>query len=195
MKYRVYTVEDQDKFILTVWRDTLRGLEKMEELFVLLSVHWNYLHPEIYNHFIKEFKLSSRVSDECTKYCEEVNTFLCHTCVIKFYDTVGKTEWQEEIELMLVTQVNQHKWDPPVHLNEVDLFRKQNAHYCNLQQCAEIVVAKTLAPKIMGGKRAVDQDLLLVLKIIRVYRESRGIPMQSQVSENVTDYGSTVYIY
>ena len=201
MKYRVCSVEDQDK--LKEWRDALLGLENMEVLFVRLSVHWNYLHPEIYDHFIKVFKLSSRVSDQCTKYCAELRTFLSHTCVIKFYDIVGKTERQEEIESMLVTKVNQCKWDPPVHLNQVDLFRKQNVHYCNLQQCAEIVVAKILVAKIMVGKRAVDQELLLVLKLIHLfpeiirhfYTESRGIPMHSQVSENITEYGSTVYIY
>ena len=160
--FRYDPVEDQDKTFLIERDLTLCGLKNVEVLFDHLSVHWNYLHTSIYGHLIKVFTLSI-VNDQYTEYHDELDTFLRRTCVIEFCMTVENIECQDEMALnMAVKHVSKHKWDPPVHLNQVNCFRKQNVNYCNLPQCVKIVVAKIWSS---------EEKVLRVLKIIWTYPE------------------------
>ena len=123
--------------------NNLYSCQSIPALFVHLRFHWDYLHPDLYRHLIKEFNLLS-LNPNVQAYQSDLDDFLDRTLLKDF--CVVEPPRQRYIDCRnapkgFVQCVTGHCWDPPVFLRRVEDFRQGFADYFGLKQCAAMVVS------------------------------------------------------
>lgn len=120
----------------------LRASKTIEIVYDHISLHWDYLHPDLYGELIRIFNLCKANPDltEMFKlYNLSLNRFLDET-PLNIFCEVSKTKKQPAFIPEVKKVVVKNQWEEPVTLRKVEKLRQETAIKCKLQQCAVIVV-------------------------------------------------------
>ena len=123
--------EPHEENILQIRSEQLRAYKNVQGVLDCLGLDWDYLNPDIYAVLISDFSLHS-LDDQLEEYQRELDQFLDETPV---KDVIAKKKQKcipEEFENL----VTKHKWEPPVYLRDVELFRREVASQYKLRRCA-----------------------------------------------------------
>ena len=120
--------------ILKNLSEQLQAYKNIRGVLDCLGLDWDYLNPDIYAVLINDFSLHS-LDDQLEEYQRELDQFLDETPVKEFSDVIAKKK-QKRIPEEFKKLVTKHKWEPPVYLRDVELFRREVASQYKLRQCA-----------------------------------------------------------
>ena len=131
-----------DRKFFMKYADKLRESKSVDSVFDRLACHWDYLHPHIYSQLIQEMPALMDLKPNEEAYRNELNGFLDRTPVDEFCKIPGiEQEKDRDPPAGFRRLVSKHIWKPPppVCLRNVEDFRRQFAHKCNLQSCAVVI--------------------------------------------------------
>ena len=120
-------------------------------LFIQLNSKWDYLHFDILEHIIIEYRSSM---EEVRKiylgaYQKEIQDFMQYTTLKKFCTVEKMSQHYIEPPPYFVIAVTKHSWEEPTYLYQVDNFRKTFAHRYNLHDCAVSLVCLGLGSVVI----------------------------------------------
>ena len=128
--------EPHEENILQNLSEKLRAYKNVQGVLDCLGLDWDYLNPDIYAVLISDFSLHS-LDDQLEEYQRELDQFLDETPVKEFSDVMAnKKKKQKRIPEEFENLVTKHKWEPPVYLRDVELFRREVASQYKLRRCA-----------------------------------------------------------
>ena len=128
--------EPHEEIILKNLSEQLRAYKNVQGVLDCLGLDWDYLNPDIYAVLISDFSLHS-LDDQLEEYQRELDQFLDETPVKEFSDVIAnKKKKQKHIPEEFENLVTKHKWEPPVYLRDVELFRREVASQYKLRRCA-----------------------------------------------------------
>ena len=128
--------EPHEENILKNLSEQLRAYKNVQGVLDCLGLDWDYLNPDIYAVLISDFSLHS-LDDQLEEYQRELDQFLDKTPVKEFSVIITKKKKKQmRIPEEFENLVTKHKWEPPVYLRDVELFRREVASQYKLRRCA-----------------------------------------------------------
>ena len=129
--------EAQDTTFIKAACDQLRGSSSVDSVFDRVGFHWDFLHPAIYGHLIKELHLTN-LEPKKEAYQKILDRFLEQTPVDKFLKIPRIKGEYVDPPPNFKELVTKHLWNPPppVSLRDVEDFRIEFVNKCDLRSCA-----------------------------------------------------------
>ena len=162
------------------YADHLCKSESIDALFVRLSPHWDYMHPEIYVSFIQYLPLTDDLKSQAEAYQRQLEGYLDRTLLTDFCNIQSIVV--EKPPPTFVEMATNHQWDTQkIYLRDVENFRREFASECRLQRCAVLikkvvigsVVITMFVPESTELSAALNQDFLRKFCIVHMVFNGR----------------------
>ena len=190
-----------DNDYIMEYSDQLRRSGSVASVYDRLHCRWDYLHPDVYVHLIREIPL--HLEKEAKAYQEQLARFLEQTLLTTFCK-IPRIEEESDTSMKLPPEftefITTHRWDPPYkYLDDVEELRMRLANKCSLQSCIvtiKLIMKGSIVITMFVPESTEIRNVAMDLEFIRKYSITRmvfkGVVVYSQVSQELS---SSAYIY
>ena len=185
-----------DKDYIREYSGILRRSGIVASVYDLLHNHWDYLHPEVYIHLIREIPL--HLDTEAEAYQEQLTRFLNQTLLTTFCEIPGIEEENDTSKKPppeFTEFITTHRWDHPPYkyLIDVEELRMRLANKCSLQSCVvtiKVIMKGSIVITMFVPESTEIRNVAMDLEFIRKYSITRmvfkGMIVYSQVSQELS---------